>query len=287
MKYFFTCELPISADHFWQIKDTAEYMEFVKQKTPFKELSLIEKRIENDKYYTKIRSLPVISIEGLIKKFFRITDLACINEWECSVNPPYIGKLKIITPIKSDKVLINGTICTLPKNENECIQKAEINFDINMFGGSIIENKLCNEFEKTYKRMPLLIAEFLNQPTQINKNVFSSHRVKIINLPDSKRIIPLESNYSSDSDKNCEHDVDKMPTIIKKIETIEMTEQYEYLSASSGVISEIHSNYQTNTTFYSISQPPSLTQDIFYSAKKNIKPKWYIWSFCIKTRKIK
>jgi hypothetical protein len=43
MKYFFSTELPINADHFWRIKDPAEYMNFIKEETPFKQLEIIEK----------------------------------------------------------------------------------------------------------------------------------------------------------------------------------------------------------------------------------------------------
>jgi hypothetical protein len=275
MKYFFSTELPINADHFWRIKDTAEYMNFIKEETPFKQLEILEKVILENTYTTKIKSEPILAFDMVLKKFFGIDNLAVVNTWECTINPPYIGNLVVIPPIKQDKIKVYGEIKILPKNENECIQMAEINFEINMFGSKFIENKLRYEFEKTYKRLPIMISKFLNKnpPT---KSTFLSYKAIPLQRAESKREIPIETNYSDES-------ASEMPHIIKKIE---VTEHYEYLSATSGVITEIsttHTNTITtsNAIFYTPPPPALMSNSIFYSAKQRIRPRWMWWSICM------
>lgn len=197
MKYFYKCTIPFNARTFWhEIKESYEYLQFIKKEFNMKELSLLEKtRINETSMELRIKTTPKIACEAIVKKFFGVDELSAINVHKITTVEPFISEFEMIPPVKKDKISVKGTIRIISVNDNEAIQEIEIISEINMFGSSLIEKQMRSEFDKTYGRYPEVLQKY---KVQYEMKKFQSE----------KRVIPIEIGLDTD----CEEDYEEFHT---------------------------------------------------------------------------
>ncbi|GAM19481.1 hypothetical protein SAMD00019534_026560 [Acytostelium subglobosum LB1] len=194
--------IPLNADHFYAITDTAHFEEFNGTQMDQKKIRIVEEREDANSIYRTLsiqpKSKPMPAI--LSKLVGSDPDLSYIQMQVKSKTKRELV-FKNEAGIMKDYIHINGVISVEPVDENSCYKVIQITYNFTgplSWFSSRLEKNVSAEQQKSMDMMPSIVTAYLQHLKENGMYITSNGAVKITPLPAS--VAPSsESNATSRS----------------------------------------------------------------------------------------
>ncbi len=164
--YNYSYIIPYNIDYYRNnLKDTPELLGYLKKECGLDKYELVyRKKLDFLHEESQLITTPSLTYGAIIKQFFHIDTFSSKTTYKSTIFPPYQSEYKIETPIPESIVKLWGVTRLSKIDDNSCLQEITLNINVNIPGGSYIEEKIHREFEKNYNNMPMYLMGAVPAP---------------------------------------------------------------------------------------------------------------------------